>query len=267
MAGCGQMGRPMAESLLRGGFDVMGFDVRPPSQFDDFSHYLLADPAGIGDSDVLISVVRDADETLALCFDQQAVFDRKPYPPVLLICSTLSPRFVLELAHRLPADVTLVDAPMSGAPHSAREGKLTFMLGGPEAVLDDLDPLFRAMGARLFHGGGIGAGMKLKVLNNYVAASSVAAVRRVYAMAESLDVEVDALRDVMKASSGATWYGDHFDEIPWSHEGYDPSNTIGILEKDVLAALDMVTDQPGGPERELDRAVLATLKSLKPYSG
>ena len=258
------MGQPMAECLLRDGFQVHGFDIRPPSEFGDFSVHLLSDAAEIRGADILISVVRDADQTLALCFEQQGVYREAPYPSTLVVSSTLSPRFVRQLATRLPEDVALVDAPMSGAPFSARLGKLTFMLGGPEDRLDSLEPLFRSMGERLFRVGGAGAGMTLKVLNNYVAVSSVVAVRRVYDMARTLGVEVDALREVMSASSGATWYGDRFEEIEWAREGYDPENTIGILEKDLQAALDAVAE--GRPDCELDRAMVAALKSLEPFS-
>lgn len=255
----------MAESLLRAGFDVRGFDVRPASDFDDFAPNLLKDISALAGADILISVVRDAAQTRSLCFGEQGVFRRPDHPPLLVVSSTLSPRFIVDLDRELPDDVTLVDAPMSGAPHAARDGSLSFMLGGPDDVLENLRPVFLAMGNRLFRGGEVGAGMTLKVLNNYVAASSVAAVRRVYELARRLGVDVTGLRQVMAASSGATWFGDHFEDIDWSRQGYDPANTIGILEKDVHAALDAATDTSGTNPWALDRALLETLKSLEPY--
>ena len=213
---------------------------------------------------MLISVVRDEEETLALCFDDQAVYDRNIYPTILVICSTLSPRFIAGLASRLPADVKLVDAPMSGAPFSAARGSLTFMLGGDSSTLDYLLPVFDCMGEMLFRAGPVGSGMTLKVLNNFVAASSVVAVRRVMDMASALDVDVGLLLNVMTASSGATWFGDHYKDISWSQEGYDKNNTIGILEKDVLSALDAVKDLPQLQRSEMDQALIAALRSLEP---
>ena len=105
--------------------------------------------------------------------------------------------------------------------------------------------------------------MTVKVLNNYVAAMSTVAVRRVLDMAAALDVESATLRAVMSQSSGATWFGDNFEQISWSRQGYEPGNTIGILEKDVNSALDAVRDLPDVANSALDAVVLAALKELR----
>lgn len=259
------MGLPMARRLRAAGFPVRGLDIRPASEFGDFAPLMLEDAAELADSQVLISVVRDQQQTLDLCFDQQRVYRRANYPKLLVVCSTLSPGFVHLLASRLPADVTVIDAPMSGAPVAAVNGRLSFMLGGDEAEIAILMPLFAAMGDQIFHAGDLGAGMTIKVLNNYVAASSVVAVRRAYEMADALNVDLDRLRTVMRASSGATWYGDRFDDIDWARQGYDSSNTIGILEKDVLSALDAIVDVEDLAESALDAAILDALRRLKPF--
>lgn len=258
------MGLPMAGRLLSAGFGVYGLDILPARQFGEFSARMLDAERAAASADILISVVRDQRQTLNLCFDVQRLFGRARYPRILVICSTLSPRFVRELATRLPDDVELVDAPMSGAPIAATEGELSFMIGGAENTVDALMPMFEAMGNRLFKAGDSGNGMTLKVLNNYVAATSVVAVRRTLAMAEGLGINLDLLRDVMRESSGATWYGDRFEQISWAREGYDPANTIGILEKDVLSALDAISNVDALPCPDLDQAILDSLRTLKP---
>ena len=258
------MGLPMAIRLLEDGFRVSGFDIRHVDEFGSFASAMHRNAAEMALAEVIISVVRDEEETLALCFDDQAVFRRENHPSILVICSTLSPRFVTGLAARLPEGVKLVDAPMSGAPFSAARGSLTFMLGGESSTLDYLLPVFNCMGETLFRTGPAGSGMALKVLNNLVAASSVVAVRRAMDMASALDIDIGMLLNVMTASSGATWFGDHYRDISWSQEGYDKSNTIGILEKDVLSALDAVKDLPQLQRSEMDQALIAALRSLEP---
>ena len=259
------MGLPMARGLCRAGFNVSGFDVKPVSEFSDFANKMLNNSDDIETADVLISVVRDARQTLDLCFEDQAVYQRSKYPKILVLSSTLSPRFVHNLSTRLPSDVALIDAPMSGAPVAAEQGRLSFMLGGHPETVDYLMPVFDTLGARIFHCGRLGAGMTYKVLNNYVAAGSVTVARRAYDMARSLDVDLLHLREVMSASSGATWYGDRFDEISWAREGYDSDNTIGILEKDVLSALDAIVESHNCDESPMDSAILDALKKLEPF--
>ena len=266
VAGCGSMGLPMAQALLHAGYEVWGLDVRPAEEFGSFRSHMLDDAAEFARrAEVVISVVRDVAQTRELCFDHQALFMRAEHPNTLIVSSTLSPRFMPELRDRLPADVTLVDAPMSGAPHAARHRRLSFMLGGPDGALDRLTPLFQAMGQHLFRLGPLGAGMTAKVLNNYVASASVVAVRRAYARARELGADLDALRSVMMASSGSTWFGDHFDDIDWSREGYETNNTIGILEKDVLSGLDaMCGAERAGPDT-FDAALLDAIRAIEPF--
>lgn len=263
VAGCGAMGLPMARALAGAGFEVWGLDVRPAAQFGDFAPRMLDDPATFAARcPVVLSVVRDIAQTRALCFEEQALFRQPRRPHTLVICSTLSPRVLPELRAALPAAVALVDAPMSGAPHAAEAAALTFMLGGDTADLERLQPLFEAMGARLFRLGPLGAGMTAKVLNNYAACTSVVAVRRILERARALGVALPALREVMSASSGATWFGDHFDAIAWARQGYAPDNTIGILEKDLNASLDALAGLPGVAADEFDRALLAALRAM-----
>lgn len=260
VAGCGAMGLPMLQRLIGAGFDAIGYDIRRSSDYGDFAEHLLDDPASLSQRDILISVVRDRQQTLDLCFEQQAVFREPPYPRMLVVSSTLSPRTITELRQRLPREVALVDAPMSGAPHAAEAGTLTFMLGGTDRDISRLTPMLAAMGREIRHLGALGRGMTAKVLNNYVAACSVVAVRRALARGEALNMPADILLDVMRHSSGATWYGDQYEQIDWSDEEYRPENTIGILEKDVRAALDALDSGPDG----FDHSLLEALRELPP---
>lgn len=260
VAGCGAMGLPMARRLLGAGFSVSGFDVRPLAEFGKFAAHMHPSIDRLRQCDCVISVVRDAAETDALCFSEQALFARAPYPGLLVVSSTLSPRTIHELRTRLPSEVELVDAPMSGAPHRARDGTLTFMLGGEADTVARLRKALETMGRTLFHLGPLGAGMTVKVLNNYAAASNVVATRRSMELARKAGVDPARLREVMSASSGANWYAENFDAIDWAREGYDPRNTIGIIEKDVQCALDIETEglQP------IDEALLEALRRLHP---
>jgi 3-hydroxyisobutyrate dehydrogenase len=249
VAGCGAMGLPMAKALAGAGFDVRGFDVRPIEEFGDFAPRMIVSAEAFSDCiDVLISVVRDRQQTLELYFEKQAIFKQPAYPKVCLLASTVSPRFTHDVRALLPDDVTFFEIPMSGAPIAAVEKRLSFIIGADEVTAGPLRPLLEVMGRDLHFLGGLGKGMAAKVLNNFVAASSVAAVRQVLSEASRLGLSSDQLLDVMKSSSGGTWFGDNFDSIAWSREDYDPANTIGIVEKDVNSLLDALHGGPSDPQ-------------------
>lgn len=260
VAGCGAMGRPMAEALIAAGFEVTGYDVRLAAEFGSFARHMTEDPTELPrNCEAVISVVRDAAQTRDL------LSAMKGLPPILVLSSTLSPRFVRTLRAELPGSTALVDAPMSGAPYRARVRTLTFMVGGPDKTVGRLMPAFDAMGEEIHVLGGTGAGAAAKVLNNFVAATGVAVVRTVLAQSAELGLPPERLLAVMRSSSGGTWYGDNLDRIDWAAEDYDPGNTIGILEKDVTAYLDAVAAEDA-PD-DLTKAVLERLRGLPPLPG
>ena len=135
------------------------------------------------------------------------------------------------------------------------------MLGGDDADLDTLEPIFRSMGTKIHRMGPAGSGMTAKVLNNFVAATSLVGVRRVLAWADDLGVDQNKLMALMHDSSGQTWFGSNFEEIEFSHDGYDVENTIGIVKKDVESCLDAVDP---ATHDGLPRAVVDAIAALRP---
>ena len=266
--GAGTMGQALIRALRRAGVQVRGFDIRPASEFGDFADMMIPEPEVFArDIDVMISVVRDQQQTLDLYFEDQAIFKQPIYPKICILASTLSPRFLTHLRGRLPEDVVFFEAPMSGAPVAAEEARLTFMLGADQATAAVYLPLFRAMGREIHALGGLGRGMTCKVLNNLVAAASVLTVRHALAGAAELGLDPELLRRVMSQSSGASWFGDNFHHIQWAAETYDPGNTIGILEKDVTAMLDALGGAGLPSFLEAVRDGLAQIPACPPLAG
>ncbi|MBL4757953.1 MAG: NAD(P)-dependent oxidoreductase [Rhizobiales bacterium] len=267
VAGCGAMGFPMLKQLLQAGFNGIGYDIRPASDYVGFEQHMAADAEAFGSQiDILISVVRDRAQTEGLFFKDQKVFTNDTYPRIVIMSSTLSPGQFSDLAETLPPDVIVLDAPMSGAPIRAINGTLTFMVGGAPEQFEYLRPLFQAMGEKITHTGPAASGMAIKVLNNYVAACSTVAVRRVLGAARTHGLDQAMMLDVMKASSGATWFGDNFDAIDWSRQRYEDGNTIAILEKDVTCALETLGEQ-GAPKDSFNLALLEALRNMAPFEG
>ncbi|MEM6466388.1 MAG: NAD(P)-dependent oxidoreductase [Pseudomonadota bacterium] len=260
VAGCGRMGLPMARALRTAGFETVGFDIKPSEAFGDFAPHMRTASEFAAQTETLISVVRDTAQTDDVLFGAQG-FVTGPNLKRVIISSTLSPKYVQDLRTRVPAGLTLIDAPMSGAAIAAQEARLSFMLGGEAQDIHDALPLFEAMGHSITHCGAFGAGMVVKVLNNLVAASSVAATRTALSWADELGVAEGTLLKVLHASSGQTWFGSGFDDIEFARDGLAEDNSIGILAKDVEAAMD---GAPKQADLALPQALLAAIKGLTP---
>ncbi len=267
VAGCGNMGLPMAESLLANGHDVWGFDVKPVQASDNLKNRMIGDASTFAAKiDIIISVVRDIAETNALLFEDQAIMQSPDYPKTLIISSTLSPRFIHDLRDRIPDDVVLIDAPMSGSTYRAKRATLTFMVGGEPDRVQRVMPLFESMGSKIHHLGPVGAGAACKVANNLCAAAGMVAVRHALKAAAGYGISQDKLLDVMRTSSGSTWYGDNFSDIDWASEGYAPSNTIGIVEKDVKSFVDALDGLDAIGPGPFEDAIISEIRKLEPLT-
>ena len=256
IAGCGRMGAPMLAALRAAGLPARGYDVVPM----DAGH--ITDDIAVFAEDLttLITVVRDIEQTDAVLFGDQN-FSAIPSLTRIIICSTLSPRYVCDLRARVPSHITLIDAPMSGAQIAAEQARLSFMLGGDTDDIAAAQPLFNAMGKHFHHMGDFGAGMQAKVLNNLLAASNTAMTRLVLDWADAAGLDESKLLNLIHTSSGQNWLASGFNDIEFARDGFAPDNTIAILVKDVASALDAA---PADADTALPALIQNTIKNLKP---
>jgi putative dehydrogenase len=248
------MGLPMLQALQHAGFDAVGFDV------NNIGFGVQTDPRQCFDIKTLFTVVRDADQTDDVLFGAQNFIANAPELNQIIVCSTLSPRYVLALRDRVPNHINLIDAPMSGAAIAAQEKRLSFMLGGCDADLNAAQPMFDAMGAVFHRMGAFGAGMQAKVLNNLLAASHTAMTRQVLDWADQAGLDEEKMLALIHTSSGQNWLASGFEAIEFARDGWSPDNSIGILTKDVDAAMDAL---PANANSTLPQAVRQAIRALQ----
>ena len=257
VVGCGRMGAPMLDALRDGGVDAKGFDLVEKSS-PHITRNLMAFAPQL---ETVLSVVRDATETETVLFGHQNLVQTAPNLTRIFLCSTLSPRYVKALRDRVPPHITLIDAPMSGAQIAAENRALSFMLGGTQTDIQDALPLLALMGKHFHHMGEYGAGMQAKVLNNMLAASNTAMTRLVLDWADAAELDQDKLLALIHTSSGQNWLASGYDSIEFANDGYAEDNTIGILVKDMAAALDAA---PAGADKTLPEEIQTAIRNLTP---
>ena len=111
IAGCGSMGFPMLQALIRKNLEVVGYDVKAKSCFELLGNKFVEDKKSfIDSSEIIISVVRDSSETDELCTGKNGIFE-SANPITLIICSTVSPNYLKKLAKQSPQNISIIDAP------------------------------------------------------------------------------------------------------------------------------------------------------------
>ena len=265
LAGCGNMGLPMLNAMLSKNIDAKGYDIeKKKSLLSLGKDFVSSKKKFLDDRNIIISVVRDASDTAELCQGNNGLFEQRS-SKVLIIASTLSPKFIMDLKRKAPKNITVIDAPMSGATIAANEATLTFMVGCEKIFFNYIEPLLGLMGTRINHIGNYGSGMMVKVLNNFIAASSVVSVRHVLHQAQKFELDIDALFKTIDTSSGQTWFGTNRADIEWFKENFENDNTMGILKKDVEAYVDSFeneSDLDNFVSGELSASIIKAIKNM-----
>ena len=268
VAGCGTMGLPMLEVLLKNNINAYGYDIKPEALFPTVNNnFIKSKKEFFAKSDVIFSVVRDIKQTLELCEGQDGLFKTNT-SKTLVICSTLSPAFLKEFFNKKPPNIIMIEAPMSGAPMKAKDATLTFMVGANSNDFENILPILNILGEKIHHIGEFGSGMSVKVLNNFVASCSVLAVRHVLSEAKNLNISSEQLLNILNCSSGKNWFSDNLNKIDWAKESYNNDNTIAILEKDVKSFIDGLQNTQSKSSDEMinfQKALLRGLKNIPKY--
>ena len=268
VAGCGTMGLPMLEVLLKNNINAYGYDIKPEAYFPTVKNkFIKSKKEFFAKSDVIFSVVRDINQTLELCEGQDGLF-KTNISKTLVICSTLSPAFLKEFFNKKPPNIKMIEAPMSGAPMKAKDATLTFIVGANSNDFENILPILNILGEKIHHIGEFGSGMSVKVLNNFVASCSVLAVRHVLSEAKNLNISSEQLLNILNCSSGKNWFSDNLNKIDWAKESYNNDNTIAILEKDVKSFIDGLQNTQSKSSDEMinfQKALLRGLKNIPKY--
>lgn len=191
--GIGTMGRGMAHSLLRAGFqvDVWNRTPEPAAQLaqDGATAHELPSYA-VERADVVITMVADAAAVEQVAFTDSMLETLRP-GTVWAQMGTIGVEATDQLAARVSKerpDVLFVDAPVSGTKGPAETGNLLILASGPEAARPRLDPVFAALGQRTKWLGDAGGGSRLKLVMNTWLVTLVEGAAEVMAVADSLGV-------------------------------------------------------------------------------
>ncbi len=140
------------------------------------------------------------------------------------------------------ADVLTLDAPVSGGVGGAGAGTLTFMAGGADEAFARARPLLEAMGKRIVHCGGPGAGQAAKICNNMILGVTMIATCEAFVLAEKLGLSAEALFEVASTSSGQSWSLTAYCPVPGpvpaspANRDYKPGFAAGLMLKDLRLA-------------------------------
>ena len=241
--GLGSMGFGMASSLLRGGFEVTGFDVVRDNmdRLVEAGGRDSASPAeAVREAGIVVSVVVNAAQTEAVLFGPNGAADTMRDGAVFISSATMDPEIARGLAKRLEETGRhYLDAPISGGAQRAAEGALTMLASGSDAAFAAARPALAALTAKLYElGPEPGQGAAFKMINQLLAGVHIAAASEAMAFAARQGLDLRKVYEVITASAGNSWMFEN--RMPHVLDAdYSPKSATEIFVKDLGIVQDM----------------------------
>ena len=242
VVGLGAMGRGMAASLRRAGWNVHVCDVRleAAQAFAADGGVACASPAELAaHCEVIVSVVVNAAQTDTVLFGDGGAAAAMQPGSLFIMCSTVDPNVSVQFEQRLAAlGLLYLDAPISGGAAKAASGEMTMMTSGTPAAYAKAGSALEAMAAKVYRlGDQAGNGSKVKIINQLLAGVHIAAAAEAMALGLREGVKAEDIYEVITHSAGNSWMF----ENRMAHvlaADYTPLSAVDIFVKDLGLVLD-----------------------------
>ena len=170
--GLGLLGSALAESLIRAGYTVRGFDIAPERirEHEGRGGVPARSPADAArGAAVVMTCLMTADLVREVLLGPDGAIDAAPPGMLVIDNSKIHPDASAALAARLAQrGIPMLDAPVAGSSGQARRREAPVMVGGEPEVFGRGRPILDALSERVRHVGPSGAGARAKLVVNLV---------------------------------------------------------------------------------------------------
>jgi 3-hydroxyisobutyrate dehydrogenase-like beta-hydroxyacid dehydrogenase len=252
--GLGIMGRPMAANLVKAGHEVTVWNRTPRTVDGAATAKTPAEAAR--DADVVWICVADTKAVEQVLFGADGAAQSLRPGAVVVDSSTIAPQATQDFAVRVrERGAELVDAPMTGSKVAAQSGQLVFIVGGPEPVVERLQPLFSAVGRKVIRIGETGAGESAKIGMNLMIAAIFEGFAEALALTGKLGVPQEKMFELIESSmvrSGVTDY-----KVPFvRNRDWSANFPLRLMYKDIHLMLE------AGRQEEVELPALKEIEKV-----
>jgi 3-hydroxyisobutyrate dehydrogenase-like beta-hydroxyacid dehydrogenase len=238
--GLGNMGFPMARRLVEAGHRVVVFDTRrePIERLVALGAEAAGSIREVADrTETVMASLPTPDIVLAVAAGKGGLIEGNRVRRFVDLSTTgavVANRIFEMLGER---DIVQIDSPVSGGVNGAEKGTLAVMVSGPHAEVAAIEPALAVIGKVFFIGERPGAGQTMKLCNNFLSATAMAATSEAMVMGVKAGLDPRIMLDVINAGSGRnTATEDKFPKrvLPGT---FNLGFTSGLMMKDVGLAL------------------------------
>ena len=243
VAGLGAMGLGMAQSLIRSGFQVTGYDINPEA-----ASRLQGEGGGVATTvpeisriaNCMICVVATSDQASELFFNSTTgAIQHLQQSSIIILAITARPDFVSTFQEKIRkagrSDLSVIDCPVSGGEARAKAGTLSLLCSGDSDCLLRLAPVFQALGSQIHTiPGGLGAASRVKFVHQIFVGVNIAAAIEAFALSQIAELDLQGMYTYIMESEGASWlFGQRVSHM--LEPASVPASSLAIITKDMVS--------------------------------
>jgi len=241
LIGLGALGSRIATRLLRTGFSLEIYDIADVAlrMFNmDVGGIITGSPKMMAQScDVILTVLPSIAEVREVSFGWEGLSRGFVRGGMLIDMGSSDPVATGKLADELAGcGIDMVDAPARGTAEDAKAGKLTFVVGGPDAAVERCWPVFEALGERILRAGSAGSGQAASALADFLRGVEILAATEALRIGQRFGLEGGVVVDI---GEGLSAVGPHVGTILRQQvltRQFDSGLALGHLLKGLVTA-------------------------------
>ena len=199
--GTGIIGLPIAINLIKKNFIIHAYARNKRKHLDLQKQGIFIEEnldRFFSSIDILILAVSDTKDVKSLLVGKSGLIYSTKKPSIVIDMSTICPIETINISTILANHkVSFIDAPVSGGEVGAIKGELSIMVGGKKNTIDKVMPIFKILGKKITHVGGVGSGQVAKACNQIVVAQTINAISEAFVIADKFKVNKSNIREAL----------------------------------------------------------------------
>jgi len=209
--GLGNMGQPMARRLIEAGHKLVVYDTRNDAvaPLVALGAQLASSPADVADRvETVMASLPSLQISEKVAMGEGGIIHGKRIKRFIDL-STTGSQVAAKIATTLAKkNIVQIDSPVSGGVGGATKGTLAVMVSGPKAEIDLVKDVLAVFGKVFVIGDKPGMAQTMKLANNFLSATAMAATSEAVAMGVKAGLDPAVMIDVINAGSGRTTASD-----------------------------------------------------------
>jgi 4-hydroxybutyrate dehydrogenase/sulfolactaldehyde 3-reductase len=201
------------------------------------------DVRGVAAADVIFTMLPDSASVLEVVGGRGGLIEHGRAGQTIVDMSTIDPRVTDRLAAEAAASgLAFADAPVGRLASHAARGESLFMVGAAPDTFARIKPMLDAMGTTVHHCGGVGTGMRTKLVNNYLAIISCQLNAEAIALSQRFGLSLEKTLDVVHGTTATNGQL----KIAWPTKvlrgDLEPGFTVDLAHKDLTLIVEAAND-------------------------